>query len=116
VGQNALVDERTERIGQNEALYRSVNERIEALSAAFGTITETISIICECGNAGCTEQIDVSVVDYERIRSEPTFFIIVPGHEIADVEDIVERNDVFHVVKKVAGDAAMVARETDPRG
>ena len=106
---------RARRIGQNEALYRSVNEKIEALSAAFGAITDTMSVVCECGNASCAEQIEVSIADYERIRSEATLFIIRPGHEIPDVEEVVERNDAFHVVRKVEGDAAEVARETDPR-
>jgi hypothetical protein len=110
------VDERARRIGENEALYRSVNEKIEALSAAFGVITETMSVVCECGNASCAEQIEVSIPDYERIRSEPTLFIIRPGHEIPDVEEVVERNDAFHVVKKVEGAAAALARKTDPRG
>jgi hypothetical protein len=109
------MDERARRIGENEALYRSVNEKIEALSAAFGAITETMSVICECGNASCAEQIEVSIPDYERIRADPTLFIIRPGHEIPDVEEVVEEHDAFHVVKKVEGDAAELARELDPR-
>jgi hypothetical protein len=110
------MDERARRIGANEALYRSVNEKIESLSAAFGTITESMSVVCECGDASCAEQIEVSVPDYERIRAEPTLFIIRPGHEIPDIEEVIERNDEFHVVRKVKGEAAELARETDPRG
>jgi hypothetical protein len=109
------VDERARRIGANEALYRSVNEKIEALSAAFGAITETMSVVCECGDASCAEQIEVSMSDYERIRSDPTQFIIRPGHEIPDVEEVVEIHDEFHVVRKVEGDAAELARDLDPR-
>jgi len=109
------VDERAQRIGANEALYRAVNEKIESLNAAFGAITETMSVVCECGDANCAEQIEISIADYERIRSDPTFFIIRPGHEILDVEDVVEQNDEFHVVRKVKGEAAELARELDPR-
>jgi hypothetical protein len=109
------VDDRARRIGENEALYRSVNEKIESLSAAFGAITETMSVICECGNASCAEQIEVSITDYERIRADATLFIIRPGHEIPDVEEIVEENEVFHVVKKLEGGPAELARELDPR-
>ena len=110
------MDERARRIGENEALYRTVNEKIEALSAAFGAITETMSVICECGDLSCAEQIEVSIPEYERIRSDPTLFIIRPGHEVPDVEEVVEELDGFHVVRKVEGDAAELARETDPRG
>jgi hypothetical protein len=109
------VDERARRIGANEALYRSVNEKIESLSAAFGAITETMSVVCECGDASCAEQIEVSVPDYERVRAEPTLFIIRPGHEVSDIEEVVERTDEFHVVRKVDGEAAELARELDPR-
>jgi hypothetical protein len=109
------VDERAKRIGENEVLYRSVNERIESLSAAFGAITETMTVICECGNGSCAEQIHVAIADYERIRAHATHFIVVPGHEIPDVEDVIERHDGYDVVRKVEGEAVKLARELDPR-
>src|SRR5689334_21077982 len=52
------VDERARRIGENEALFRYVNERIEGLNEAFGAITETMSVVCECGDLSCAEQIE----------------------------------------------------------
>jgi len=109
------MDDRERRIGRNEALYRSVNERIEDLNEAFGTLTDTMTVVCECGDGSCAQQIDVPVADYERVRSDPELFLIVPGHEIADVEDVVERHDAFDVVRKREGGPAEVARELDPR-
>jgi hypothetical protein len=32
------MDERARRIGENEAVYRAVNEKIEALNESFGTL------------------------------------------------------------------------------
>ena len=107
--------ERERKIGENEALYRTVNERIDDLNQVFGTLTNTMTVVCECGDGSCAQQIDIAVEDYERIRSEPTHFIIVPGHEISDVEDVVEERATFHVVRKHAGDAADLARELDER-
>lgn len=109
------MDERKRRIGENEALYRAVNERIEDLNEAFGTVTETMGVVCECGKLECTEQIDLDLPTYERVRSDPTWFVVLPGHEIPDVEDIVERQGTFTIVRKDPGDAAELARETDPR-
>jgi hypothetical protein len=109
------MDERTRRIGQNEILYRTVNERIEDLNLAFGAVTETMSVVCECGDARCAEQIEVDMATYERIRSDPTHFIVVKGHEIPDVESVVEKHEGFDVVRKTSGDAARLAREHDPR-
>jgi hypothetical protein len=104
------MDEREQKIGENEALYRTVNERIESLNQAFGTLTNTMTVVCECGDVTCAEQIEIEIAEYERIRSDPTLFIIVPGHEIADVEDVVEEREAFHVVKKHSGDPANFAR------
>lgn len=108
-------DERARRIGANEALFRAVNERIQDLNEAFGPLAETMTIVCECGDASCTQQIPLSPADYERIRSDPTLFVAVPGHELPDVETVVERGDGYVVVRKHPGEAERVARATDPR-
>jgi hypothetical protein len=109
------MDERARRIGENEILYRTVNEKIEDLNEAFGTLTDTMTVVCECGDATCVEQIELDVATYERIRAEPTLFVIVPGHVELDVESIVERGDGFEVVRKEEGEAAELAIEHDPR-
>jgi hypothetical protein len=110
------MDERARRIGENEALYRSVNERIEDLNESFGLLAETMAVVCECGNLECSEQIELDIPTYERVRAEPTYFIALPGHELPDVETVVERHDRFYVLKKEEGSPAELARETDPRG
>jgi hypothetical protein len=110
------MDERERRIGENEILYRAVNEKIEALNEAFGTLAESMTVVCECGDESCAEQIELDVQTYERVRAEPTLFVTVPGHEEPDVESVVERNDTFQLVRKDKGDAARLATEHDPRG
>jgi hypothetical protein len=109
------MDDRQRKIGENEILYRSVNERIEDLNAAFGTITDSITVVCECGDAVCTEQIELPIAEYERIRADSSLFVIRPGHEIPDVEDVVETQAGFDVVRKHPGGPADLAREGDPR-
>jgi hypothetical protein len=109
------MDERQRRIGENEILYRTVNEKIEDLNAAFGTLTETMTVVCECGDGSCTEQIQLEVPTYERVRADPTLFVTVPGHEEPDVESVVERTDGFQLVRKDTGGPAELAAEHDPR-
>jgi hypothetical protein len=109
------VDERERRIGQNEVLYRAVNERIEDLNQTFGAITETMTVVCECGDITCAEHIEVDLPTYEQIRADPTLFFVRPGHEQPDVEDVVDRADEYDVVRKRAGEAAAIAVENDPR-
>jgi hypothetical protein len=110
-----VVDDRARKIGENESLFRAVNERIEGLGEAFGLITESMTVVCECGDDTCIEQIELQVPEYERVRSDPTTFVIVPGHEIPDVEDVVEHHDAYDVVRKHRGAEAEIARELDPR-
>jgi hypothetical protein len=110
------MDERARRIGENEALYRAVNERIEDLNDAFGLLAETMAVICECGDLECSSQIELDIPTYERVRSDPAQFVVLPGHEIPDVEHIVERSDGFFVIKKDRGGPAELAEALDPRG
>jgi len=105
------MDERTRRIGENEALYRSINEKIEDLNQSFGALAETMTVVCECGELSCTAQIALDLPTYERVRADETQFVILPGHEIPDVEEVVERGDGFNVVRKLPGEPAQVARE-----
>lgn len=107
-------DERALRIGLNEALFRRVNEEIESLNDGFGK-PDTMSVVCECGNGQCVEQIDIPLADYERVRADPHLFVIVPGHDISEVESVVERTDAWEVVRKDRGIPELVAERTDPR-
>jgi hypothetical protein len=104
------MDTRAARVGKNEAVFREVNERINDV-----TREDPAEYLCECGNATCTETIQMTVADYERVRADPTHFAVLPGHEIPDVEDVVARNEGFLVVRKKAGAAAALAAELDPR-
>jgi|SRR5689334_6178304 len=104
------MDERTRRIGENEALYRSVNDKIEGLNETFGVVAESMAVVCECGRLECTEQITLDIPTYEHVRSDPTHFVILPGHEEPDVETIIEEHNGFNIVRKDPGEPAEIAR------
>jgi len=102
------MSERERRIGENEALFRQVNERIKELNRGF-------SAVLERGDEACIERVSLTPEEYERVRSEPTDFVVTPGHVVHDVDDVIFSGDGFEVVRKREGEAAEVARETDPR-
>ena len=108
------MDERVRRIGLNEAVFRQVNERIEELADTFG-LAEKLDLVCECGNASCASRIEMGHREYEELRSDSATFAVVRGHEILDVEEIVERHKAYDVVRKTASDAQEVAEATDQR-
>jgi hypothetical protein len=108
------VDRRTETIGRNEALFREVNERIRQVTQEF-LRPPPLEILCECGNAECTERITVSVEDYEQVRADGATFMVVKGHQIPDTEFVVEERPGYDVVRKKPGGPGELARALDPR-
>jgi hypothetical protein len=104
------LDRRQERVGRNEALFRAVNEQLEGLNDTFAVQTETFQIVCECGKGDCVEQMAVPPEDYTRVRSDPTLFFVLPGHQDATVEAVVEeRHESYVVVRKHPGGPAELA-------
>jgi len=113
---NAPMGEREKRLARNEVLYREVNERVSEVAEQFEAETDTpIGFICECGAAGCTDQIPMTLIEHETVRADPTRFAVAPGHEMLEIETIVERHPGYFVVEKRQADAQAVAIETDPR-
>jgi hypothetical protein len=108
-----------QRVAGNEALFREVNERMAEAAEHFAGTAEDerapLDFVCECGRAGCAEKMAMSLAEYERVRSEATHFAVVPGHELPEVERVVERHATYLVVEKRESDADHVARETAPR-
>lgn len=118
MSENRAVGAREERLADNEALFREVNERVARVAEQFVEVDSTadpVEFNCECGRAGCTEQIALTLVEYEAVRAVPTQFAVVPGHELPEIERVVARHPSYLVVDKQEEDAEHVARETDPR-
>lgn len=106
-----MADDRGRRIGENEILYRVVNEEIRTLDERLGAAaTPKQWFVCECGNVDCTERIEMTVEEYRGVRSDPATFAIVDGHEEPAVEHVVERTDRYTVVRKDPGEPARLAR------
>ncbi len=107
--------ERQRRVALNESAFREVNEQIAGQVAHwFEGAEDLMSFVCECGDGACAETVDLTRAEYESVRAYGERFAIVAGHEILDVERVVERNERFTVVEKVEV-GANVARERDPR-
>jgi hypothetical protein len=105
---------REQRVAKNQTLFREVNERIKGVNAEVPLEEET-DFLCECGNEDCTEPVSLSLAEYEHVRSGPTLFAIVPGHQTVDIEHVVSQNTRYAVVEKDAPLAARIAVEQDPR-
>ena len=109
------MEDRERRLGLNEAMFREVNERVEEVNQAFGSITGEFDIFCECGDVNCAERLTVPTSEYERVRSDSKQFLLKVGHEDPLVERVIENHDSYVIVEKEGVEVEKVAEETDPR-
>ncbi len=98
------MEERLERQARNEALMRTVNDRIAALdrrAAGWAAAEERFVFQCECGETGgCEGRVLMTMGEYDRVRSQRDRFAVVPGHETTELERVVERDERYVIVDK----------------
>jgi hypothetical protein len=87
---------RREIMRRNELEAREDNE--ETLEASGDR--RLVEFACECGYNVCIERIRLEPARYREIHGDRLRFVVYPHHELPDVEDVLERNEDYFVVKK----------------
>jgi hypothetical protein len=111
--------ERAVRQARNEALHREVNERLakidEHAEVGWAEPGQLFEFLCECGaDDGCSERVTMTLAEYEQVRQQNDRFVVVPGHENSQIENVVEERERYLVVDKIRAVEPFVA--DDPRG
>lgn len=88
------------RLVHNEKVFRQVNEAREETSTA--SAAATLEFVCECSDPECTGRISMSGQEFESVRRSPDRYIVLPGHEMPELERVVEDRGAFEVVEKDA--------------
>jgi len=101
------------RVAKNEVAFREVNESIRS-GRQIADANRRFYLCCECGRIGCSKLIEVPLAVYEQVRSNPRRFFVLDGHEIPEVEDVVERHAEYLLVQK-RDLGGRVAEANDPR-
>jgi hypothetical protein len=96
----------------NEATFREANERIREAQRELQPPVDRVPFLCECEEPSCHEPILLTAEEYEAVRDEATWFVIVSGHP-TDGEIMSERDG--HSVVRKTGRGGAVAAESDPR-
>lgn len=104
--------QRDQVVAGNESMFRRVNEAIER--GRWPGEDGECAFRCECARSGCAQLLDVTQAAYEQVRAHPRRFILVPGHEDPEFEDVIECSLRYVVVQK-RGQAGQIAEEADPR-
>lgn len=102
-----------EKNAQAQVLFREVNEHIAQMNSQWQK-TGLGVFICECSNTACSESVSITPDEYERIRGDGAQFVVLPGHQLPEIERVVGGNGRYRIVEKL-GEAATVARASNPR-
>ncbi|HJP59931.1 MAG TPA: hypothetical protein VJ865_08020 [Gemmatimonadaceae bacterium] len=106
---NALNIRRVQGARQ-QSLFREVNERIDELAERLLIDDSEPLYVCECMDTDCCEMIKMPSHEYRQIRLNGNLFIIAPGHEQLDVDEIVDQDRRWLIVRK-RGVGAEVAQQ-----
>ncbi|MBA2764849.1 MAG: hypothetical protein H0U42_09250 [Thermoleophilaceae bacterium] len=105
---------REERLANNEALFRLANERMAEWEERQGPDADADFYLCECADVDCREKVRLRTAEYEAVRSDPRHFLVVTGHDVAEVETVIERHGSWSKVEKNP-DLVGILEATDPR-
>jgi hypothetical protein len=101
------------RMAENEVVFRQFNESIQQGFDELNEVakeqgekpyeldkTVKLHFYCECTDENCTKRIQLLPQVYTDIHKRRDTFVIVCGHEVEQIEDIIERNPDYCVVRK----------------
>ena len=102
------------RAAKNEVVLRDLNERLEAHHKWEGK--RFSEWVCECADETCGKPVELSIAEYEKVRADPTRFVVAPGDEHVNrgIERVVRREARYWVVEKF-GVGAEISENLDPR-
>ena len=100
-------------MASNEAVFRDVNEGIER-GQWPGDEAKPVGFRCECARLGCNLLVELKLADYERVRAHPRRFVMIPGHELPEIETVIGRTPEYLIVEK-RDEAGERADASDPR-
>jgi hypothetical protein len=85
---------REERMVQTEYFFRGVNEVIARTGGSNGS-----TFLCECANPHCNDTFDMTAHDLRTLHSVPGDYVVMPGHDIPDLEEVVRQQNGYAIVR-----------------
>ena len=89
--------ETRKQLEHDQALFRELNDQIRE-----GANLDVSIFVCECGYEDCTSTVALNLEEYKRIRSNPTWFVVKPGHVIPEIARVISDHGGFVVVERFA--------------
>jgi hypothetical protein len=82
-----------------EDVFRSANERIAEKGRQLGW-DSPVPFLCECSDSRCLARVDLSLEEYQHVRSHPQRYLTRPGHNVTDAF-VLEQGENASVAEKL---------------
>ena len=93
--------------------FRTANERLRRIFAShrFEEV-DRAPFICECADGGCFEVVMLSLEEYDHVRTDPSWLVLIAGHEDDEAEDerVLELERGHVIIEKIGPAVAAAAR------
>lgn len=112
-----------QRMAENEVVFRQFNEKAQARVEEIKRVAieegeEALSkqydvplpFICECSDENCDKRIDLKPSRYKEIHLQRNSFVLIPGHEVTEIERVVVTQKDYVIVSKFVYPSANVSK------
>lgn len=103
------------RLAENEVFFKERNQAVqdgfdELKKMAVETNQESLvgdtdiplRFYCECSDENCRQRVVLRPSEYAKIHENRNNFVVLPGHSVPAVEQLVMRKDGYDVVQKLS--------------
>jgi hypothetical protein len=101
------------RAAANESRFRAANEQLADKASELGLSEERSPYLCECEEERCTTIVQLTMAEYEEVRSHSRRFLLAPGHQGED-DRIVAEQAGYTIIEKTGEEGRLVEAQ-DPR-
>jgi hypothetical protein len=93
-------EHRALRVEKNEQAFRAYNERRSEFEREALERGDAAPFVCECGDAGCHQALNLTVEEFEASHERPDFYAVRPGHVMPEFEEVVEEHEEYWILRK----------------
>lgn len=74
--------------------FRALNESVRLLVSQFQApeSRELVAFVCECRRPHCFATVEITLAEFEAVRSDDAYRLICPGHEDEAEETVISTN------------------------
>lgn len=88
-----------DRARESQDAFRRANNEIAAQARDIGG-GDLAPFLCECADERCTQIVQLTLDEYEDVRSDDGRHLLLPGHALAPDERVREQSDRYWIAEK----------------